>query len=105
MVLSFRPGLSPAFLILALIAVGILSAACGSGGSDGQRGGNRDANMALWRIVLVRLRWDPTTRAYVERRVSEGKTRREAMRCLKRYIARDIHRILLSGSSPHQIAG
>ena len=58
--------------------------------------------MALWRIVLVRLRWDPATRAYVERRVSEGKTRREAMRCLKRYIARDIHRILISGSSPHQ---
>jgi transposase len=58
------------------------------------RGGNRDANMALWRIVLVRLRWDPTTRAYVERRVSEGKTRREAMRCLKRYIARDIYKIL-----------
>lgn len=68
------------------------------------RGGNRDANMALWRIVLVRLRWDPTTRAYVDRRVSEGKTRREAMRCLKRYIARDIHRILTSSSRPHQIA-
>lgn len=58
------------------------------------RGGNRDANMALWRIVLVRLRWDPTTRAYVDRRVSEGKSRREAMRCLKRYIARDIYKIL-----------
>lgn len=58
------------------------------------RGGNRDANMALWRIVLVRLRWDPTTRAYVDRRVSEGKTRREAMRCLKRYIARDLYKIL-----------
>jgi transposase len=58
------------------------------------RGGNRDANMALWRIVLVRLRWDPTTRAYVDRRVSEGKTRREAIRCLKRYIARDLYKIL-----------
>ncbi|MDQ3113594.1 MAG: IS110 family transposase [Actinomycetota bacterium] len=55
------------------------------------RGGNRDANMALWRIVLVRLRWDPVTRAYLDRRVSEGKTRREAMRCLKRYIAREIY--------------
>jgi transposase len=60
------------------------------------RGGNRDANMALWRIVMVRLRWDPATRAYVDRRVSEGKTRREAMRCLKRYVARDIYRILVS---------
>lgn len=62
------------------------------------RGGNRDANMALWRIVLVRLRWDPTTRAYVDRRVSEGKTRREAMRCLKRYIARDLYKILTQGA-------
>ena len=58
------------------------------------RGGNRDANMALWRVVLVRLRWDPATRAYVDRRISEGKTRREAMRCLKRYIARDLYKIL-----------
>lgn len=61
------------------------------------RGGNRDANMALWRIVMVRLRWDPVTRAYVDRRVAEGKTRREAMRCLKRYVARDIYRFLTPG--------
>jgi transposase len=61
------------------------------------RGGNRDANMALWRIVMVRLRWDPVTRAYVDRRIAEGKTRREAMRCLKRYIARDIYRLLTPG--------
>jgi transposase len=58
------------------------------------RGGNRDANMALWRIVLVRLRWDPITRSYLERRIAEGKTKREAIRCLKRYIARDIYKIL-----------
>jgi len=58
------------------------------------RGGNRDANMALWRIVLVRLRWDPITRAYLERRVAQGKTKREAIRCLKRYVARDIYKIL-----------
>lgn len=58
------------------------------------RGGNRDANMALWRIVMVRLRWDPTTRAYLDKRVSEAKTRRGAMRCLKRYIAREAYRLL-----------
>ncbi len=70
---------------------------CSSGKQDRHRlnrGGNRDANMALWRIVMVRLRWDPTTRAYVDKRISEGKTRRGAMRCLKRYIARDIYRLL-----------
>lgn len=64
------------------------------------RGGNRDANMALWRIVLVRLRWDPITRGYLDRRIAEGKTKREAIRCLKRYIARDIYKILTGTKSP-----
>jgi transposase len=54
------------------------------------RGGDRQANAALHRIVVTRLRWDPRTRAYLERRISEGKTKREAMRCLKRYAAREI---------------
>lgn len=58
------------------------------------RGGNRQANAALHRITLTRLRWDPTTRAYVERRVRDGKTRREAIRCLKRYIARELYPLL-----------
>jgi len=64
------------------------------------RGGNRDANMALWRIVLVRLRWDPVTRCYLDRRIAEGKTKREAIRCLKRYIARDIYKILTGTRTP-----
>jgi transposase len=79
---------------------------CSSGKQDRHRlngGGNRDANMALWRIVMVRLRWDPTTRAYIDKRVSEGKTRRGAMRCLKRYIARDVYRILTAPQA-HPIA-
>jgi transposase len=58
------------------------------------RGGDRQANNALWRIVMVRLRHDPATRAYLQRRVHDGKTKREAIRCLKRYVARDIARIL-----------
>lgn len=58
------------------------------------RGGNREANAALWRIAMVRLRWDPETKAYVARRISEGKTKREAIRCLKRYLARRIYKIL-----------
>lgn len=58
------------------------------------RGGNRAANNALWRLVLVRMRWDQRTREYVERRTAEGKTKREIMRCLKRYAAREIYRLL-----------
>ena len=55
------------------------------------RGGNREANSALWRIVLVRLRSDPRTRAYLERRRAEGRSTREVMRCLKRYVAREVY--------------
>jgi transposase len=46
------------------------------------RGGDRQANAALYRIALSRLRWDPQTRAYLARRIAQGKTRREALRCL-----------------------
>jgi len=58
------------------------------------RGGNRQANAALYRIVLTRLRWDERTRTYLERRTAEGKTKREVIRCLKRYVAREIHRCI-----------
>jgi transposase len=58
------------------------------------RGGNRDANRALWRIALVRMSCDPATRAYVERRTSEGLPKKAIIRCLKRYIAREIFPIL-----------
>ncbi|WP_445009733.1 IS110 family transposase [Streptomyces poonensis] len=58
------------------------------------RGGDRRANSALCTIVIARLRWDTRTRAYVDRRVREGKTRREGIRCLKRYVAREIYRAL-----------
>jgi transposase len=54
------------------------------------RGGNRDANSALWRIVIVRMRSDPRTQAYVARRLAEGRTKREIIRCLKRYVAREL---------------
>jgi transposase len=62
------------------------------------RGGNRQANAALYRIVLSRLRWDERTRAYLQRRVEEGKTKRESIRCLKRYVAREIHRCIAASS-------
>jgi hypothetical protein len=62
------------------------------------RGGDRQANAALYRIVLCRLRWDPRTRTYSTRRASEGKSKPEIIRCLKRYIAREIYTALLN---PH----
>lgn len=58
------------------------------------RGGDRQANAALHRIVFTRLRWDPRTQEYYERRLKEGKTRREIIRCLKRYVAREVFHLL-----------
>ncbi len=58
------------------------------------RGGDRAANAALYRIVICRLRWDPRTRHYLQRRTNDGLTKPEIIRCLKRYIAREIYREL-----------
>ena len=58
------------------------------------RGGNRQANHALWRIVFTRMSSDPRTRAYVERRTLEGRSKREIMRVLKRYVAREVYQHL-----------
>jgi transposase len=58
------------------------------------RGGDRQANAALHRIVLVRMRHHSATRAYLARRRAEGRTNLEIMRCLKRYIAREVYRTL-----------
>jgi transposase len=64
------------------------------------RGGDRQANCALHTIVLSRLRWDARSRAYVARRMAEGKTRREALRCLKRYVAREIYQLIRPRTEP-----
>lgn len=58
------------------------------------RGGDRQLNSAFHQIVVTRCRVDPATKAYMDKRTTEGKTPREARRCLKRYIARHIWRIL-----------
>ena len=63
------------------------------------RGGNRDANRALWVVAFVRLRMDPRTQAYAARRAAEGRTRSEITRCLKRYIAREIYGLLLQSEA------
>jgi transposase len=57
-------------------------------------GGDRQANHALWRIVFTRLGSDPATRAYAGRRTAEGKSKAEIIRCLKRYVAREVYRHL-----------
>ena len=55
------------------------------------RGGDRQANSALWHIVITRMVYDPRTRDYIDRRTKEGRTKKEALRCLKRYIAREVY--------------
>jgi transposase len=54
-------------------------------------GGDRRANSALWRIVMVRLRCDPDSQTYMERRTKEGRSKREVVRILKRYVAREVY--------------
>jgi transposase len=83
---------------------------CGSAPIDASSGlikrkrlnprGDRPANEALWRIVLVRMSSEPRTRAYVARRTLEGRSKREIMRCLKRYVAREIFRDLNDLAQP-----
>ncbi len=58
------------------------------------RGGDRQLNRALHQIITIRSQSDPRTQAYLDRRTAEGKTRREARRCLKRYLARHLYRLL-----------
>lgn len=59
------------------------------------RGGSRAANNSLWTIAMVRMRSDPRTRTYVERRTADGLTSKEIHRCLKRYIARELFPIMM----------
>lgn len=71
----------------------------GSGKTTGRYrlnpGGDRQANHALWRIVFTRLGSHQPTQIYVERRLKEGKTKTEIIRCLKRYVAREVYHHLL----------
>ena len=73
----------------------------GSGKKSGKvrahEGGDRQANSALWRIVMVRIAHDPRTQVYFERRVKEGMTKHEVIRILKRYVAREVYRYLPRG--------
>lgn len=62
------------------------------------RGGDRKLNRALHQILVTRRRFHQPTIAYIEKRLGEGKTRREATRCLKRYLARHLYRLLQNGA-------
>ncbi len=65
------------------------------------RGGNRQANAALHQIVVVRLRFHEPTKAYMVKRRAEGKSKKEIIRCLKRYVAREVYKTLVD---PHEEA-
>lgn len=66
------------------------------------RGGNRHGNAAFHRIVLVRMKSHPATRAYVEKTTAKGKSKRDVIRLLKRYLAREIFPILIAIQKRHQ---
>lgn len=77
---------------------GVSPVGCSSGKQERHRlnrGGDRQASSALWRIAVTRLRDDPATQAYFARRTAAGKTRREIIRELKRYAAREAYRKLI----------
>ena len=60
------------------------------------RGGHRQANAALYRAVIVRMRFHQPTRDYVARRTADGRTKREIIRCLKRFLAREIYQRVMT---------
>jgi transposase len=69
------------------------------------RGGDRQANTALYRIVVVRLRWHEPTRKYMARRTSQGLSKKEIIRCLKRYVAREVFAALMKTSANRSVGG
>jgi len=90
---------------------GVCPIPAGSGKTNGRhrlnRGGNRQANAALYRVVIVRMRWHPPTIAYVERRTREGLSKKDIIRCLKRYVVREIYQLIpnISGNAvPDELA-
>lgn len=86
-------------------AAGLAPIPVSSGKSDRHRldrGGNRQINAAIHRVAVTRARCHPETRDYVARKTAEGKTHREAIRCLKRHLARRVWHLL---QPPHPVGG
>lgn len=61
------------------------------------RAGDRQANCAIWRIVMVRLAWHQPTKDYMIRRTKQGLSKKEIVRCLKRYVAREVYSVVVPG--------
>jgi len=80
---------------------GVAPVPAGSGKTSGRvrvdYAGDRQANAALWRIVMVRIAHHPETKAYFARKVEEGRSKHEIIRLLKRYVAREVYRYLPRG--------
>lgn len=68
------------------------------------RGGDRQANNALWRVVITRMGTDARTKAYVTRRIAQGLSKTEIIRCLKRYVAREVFAVLVPAGTLNQLA-
>src|SRR3954454_15525417 len=86
-------------------AAGVAPIPASSGNTQRQRldrGGNRQINAALHWVIVTRARCHPPTRDYIERRRREGKSTREAIRCLKRYLARRVWRLLQPPTPPEK---
>jgi transposase len=66
------------------------------------RGGNRDANRALYLLAIGRMGWDQRTRDYVTRRTTESLSKAEIIRCLKRYIAREVYQLLVKPATARE---
>jgi transposase len=66
------------------------------------RGGHRQANAALYRIVTVRMRWHQPTMDYAARRAAEGLSKKDIIRCLKRFVAREIYRAIIKDHGARQ---
>ena len=90
--LRSRSGWSPAAMSSTAAVSGPIPASSGKTRRHRlNRGGNREASHALWRIVITRMSAHPATRAYVKRRTAEGLSKKDIIRCLKRYVAREVY--------------
>ncbi len=67
-------------------------------------GGHRQLNAAIYRTVIVRMRFHEPTIAYVARRTAEGKSKRDIIRCLKRYVIREVYHLIKAKPTAHEIA-
>jgi transposase len=95
-------GVGPDTAAMLLVTASVAPVPASSGKTAGRyrlnRGGDRQANSALWRIVIVPMSSHPATRAYADRRGKQGLSKKEIIRCLKRYVAREVYRQLRDGA-------